>query len=210
MLMEGKFIVVDGIDASGKGTIIKMLAGKLNEYNKFKGIVFVTREPTSGKYGKQLREMLKDGKNPKENADKFLELYVKDRKEHIEKEIIPALNEGKIVISDRFKYSTYAYQLVQGNSFEEINEMHVEMIQPELALILNLSVETALERLKNDESRTHLEVFEKKDFLEFVRENFFKMPEWFPNENIQIIDASRSREEVFNDCFEEVKKVLEL
>lgn len=205
--MKGTWIVIDGIDASGKGTITMMLAGYLEEKG-FKDKLVVTFEPTSGKYGEQIRELLKREESPEANAEKCLELYVKDREMHLKEKILPALKQGKIVLCDRFKYSTIAYQSAQGIPVKKILKMHEKMQKPDLVLILNTDVGTAMKRIEKDPKRTVFDKFEKKAFLEKVKKNFMRMHEFLPKENIQYVDANLAVEKVFLQAKEEVDKIL--
>jgi len=194
--MVGKLIVFEGIDGSGKGTIISEAKKFLVEKGVPAEKILVTAEPTNGFYGKKLRELLKTDVNPNVNAQQFLELYVADRKEHIEKELVPALQEGKIILCDRYKYSTFVYQSIQGISIEKIRELHKGMLVPDLVFILDVPVDVALERISSDSNRTHKEVFEKKDFLEKVRQGFLSLKGLFSDENILVIDASKEISEI--------------
>jgi len=194
--MVGKLIVFEGIDGSGKGTIISEAKKFLVEKGVPAEKILVTAEPTNGFYGKKLRELLKTDVNPNVNAQQFLELYVADRKEHIEKELVPTLQEGKIILCDRYKYSTFVYQSIQGISIEKIRELHKGMLVPDLVFILDVPVDVALERISSDSNRTHKEVFEKKDFLEKVRQGFLSLKGLFSDENILVIDASKEISEI--------------
>jgi dTMP kinase len=135
--MRNLFIVIDGMDGSGKGEQIKKLSDYLlsNGYNVLK-----TFEPTNGKYGKKIRDMLKEHKDPMSNADEMLDLYCKDREEHLKNEIEPFLEAGenRIVISDRYYHSTIAFQSAQGIPINKIIEMNKNYRKPDLMLILDL------------------------------------------------------------------------
>lgn len=187
--MKGLLIVFDGLDGSGKGTMV-------HEAKKFllsKGIpeerIFTTAEPTHGYYGKKVRELLQSTVNPDVNARQFLDLYAEDRKEHIGNEILPALNTGKIILCDRYKYSTFVYQNLQGIPLEKISEIHKGMPVPDIAFVLDLPVEGALKRINR---RKKLDTFEKKEFMEKVRDGFLNLKKIFPDEEIIIVDASQS------------------
>ncbi len=201
MVAQGFFVVIEGLDGSGKGTMVR-------EAKKFllrKGIaeerIFCTAEPTHGYFGKKLREMLSSSIEPNVNARQFLDLYVSDRKEHLEKEILPALKEGKIVLCDRYKYSTFVYQQLQGISLEKIAAMHEGMQTPDLAIILDIPVDDALKRIGR---RKKIEVFERREFMQKVRQCFLQLKEIFPQEDIVFIDASRSVAQVSG----EISKLL--
>ena len=195
-MQNGKFIVFDGLDGAGKGTIISGVKKLLLEQGVSEEKILVTAEPTNGAYGLKVRQLLKTSPSPESNARQFLELYVKDREQHLRDEIIPALKEGKIVLCDRFKYSTFVYQLLQGIPLEEIKKLHSNFIVPDLVFVLDVSAEISLKRINADSKRDGFDSFEKKDFLEKVREGFLSMKEIFPDENIHIIDASKNINEV--------------
>jgi len=201
----GKFIVWEGIDGSGKGTIIKETKRFLLEKGIKEEQILVTAEPTNGFYGKKVRELLKTNVNPNVNAQQFLDLYVADRKEHLEKELLPSLNNSKIILCDRYKYSTFVYQSLQGIPVEKIKELHKGMLIPDLIFILDVSPRISLKRISK---RKQLEAFEKQDFLEEVRKGFLASKETFPNENIQIIDASKEIREVKKQVCEKLWEIV--
>ncbi|MCR4335920.1 MAG: dTMP kinase [archaeon] len=209
--MSGKFIVFEGIDGSGKGTIISEIRKFLVEKGIFENQILITAEPTNGFYGKKVRELLNTHVNPDVNAQQFLNLYVADREEHLGKEIIPALKKGKIILCDRYKYSTFVYQLIQGIELEKIIELHNGMAVPDLIFVLDLPVDVALQRIDSDSKRSVKEVFEKKEFLEKVRQEFLSLKEIFPEENIRIVDASKKIDEVTEEIVNILwKKIKEL
>src|SRR3989338_7212940 len=110
-MKKNLFIVIDGIDGSGKSRIVKMLHNYLFSKKKYR--ILTTREPTSGIYGRKIREMLRDDKDTGSKKDKILDLFIKDRKEHLKNTILPFLNsqndEIRIVLCDRYYYSTMAF-----------------------------------------------------------------------------------------------------
>ncbi len=206
--MKGKFVVFGGIDGSGKGTLINILKNYLLGKGYSKDEILVTHEPSKSKFGKEIKRLLKVEKDPSANATKFLDLYVKDREEHLRKEVLPALEKGKIVLCDRYKYSTIVYQSIQGIPKEDIIELHAAMPVPDLVMILDLPVDIALKRIDADEKRRELEKFEKKQFLEKVRKGFKELPAVLPEENIIIIDSSKPIEKVAERAKEELNKLI--
>ncbi|MEM4257238.1 MAG: dTMP kinase [Candidatus Diapherotrites archaeon] len=198
--MKGVWIVIEGIDGSGKGT----LAHEIKEWALKNGIpqkkIVLTAEPTKSNYGKKIRKILAN--QTKTNTNELYELYIKDRKEHLKNKIIPSLEKGKLIICDRFKYSTLVYQSLQGIDFEKIIAIHKDMPLPNIVFILDLPVEIALSRIKK---RTKKEFFETKNFLEKAREKFLELKTLLPKENIHVIDASKEK----NDVKEKVIKKLE-
>ena len=94
----------------------------------------ILKEPTDGKYGKKLWEML-SGKR-KATTEEILDLFVMDRKEHVKEKITPALNEGKIVLMDRYYYSTMAYQAAAGIDVNRIRKDNEFAPKPDIVLSL--------------------------------------------------------------------------
>lgn len=205
--MNGFWIVFDGIDGSGKGTLAREIKAWFIEMGFPKSKIIVTAEPTNGFFGKKVRELLKSNVDPSVNANQFLELYVYDRREHVEKEIIPALSDGKIILSDRFKYSTFVYQSLQGVSFEKIFALHRGMPSPNLVFILDLPVSVALKRIVR---RNHTDVFEREDFLEKARRGFLGLKSLFPSEKIFFIDASKDLASVKAQVVKIIKSEFDL
>ncbi|MFC1705020.1 dTMP kinase [Nanoarchaeota archaeon] len=202
--MKNLFIVIDGMDGSGKGEQIK----KISQYLLSEGYnVLKTFEPTDGKYGKKIRQMLKEHKDPLSDADEMLDLYCKDREEHLKNLIEPFLEQGdnKVVISDRYYHSTIAFQSAQGVPVKKIMEMNKDFRKPDLMLILDLEPDTSLERIKKRGNAN--EKFEQKGFMEKLRMNFLSLPKML-DENIKVIDASKSINEVFEQIKKEIDEIL--
>jgi len=201
------FIVVDGMDGAGKGEVINRLQTYL--YSKDKRIrLLVTREPTSGRYGKEIREILANDKDPMAAAEKCLELYIKDREDHISRIIKPFIDNAEgdeinVVLCDRYYYSTIAFQKAQGIDINRLVELNKGFIRPDISFILDIEPETAIKRIEG----RPMEKFESKEFMAKIRDNFLQM-EAITKDNIKIIDASRSKEEVFNKIKEEIDKAI--
>ncbi|MFH1256058.1 MAG: dTMP kinase [Candidatus Diapherotrites archaeon] len=189
--MNGFFLVFDGLDGCGKSTQLKLAKKFLIEQGFSAKQILLTKEPTNGVFGRKAKALQRKDSDPKSNALKCLEFYVKDRCEHLRKKIIPALRSGKIVLCDRFKYSTLAYQSVQGIPSKKIISMHKGTRSPDLVLIFDLPASVALKRITSSR-KSRLQKFEQKKFLEKVRKKFREMKKFFPRENIQLINASDS------------------
>ena len=203
--MAGKFIVFEGLDGCGKGTMLSLTAKWLFSSTNYDKIL-LTREPTYSGTGRQIRRILRSDRDPLDKAKLMLTLYLEDRKEHLEKVIKPALQIGSIVLCDRYKYSTMCYQHAQGIPLEKTIALHEKMLVPDLTLILDVDVNTAWQRINAD--RKVKEKFESEAFLEEIRQNYLKLPLLLPKENIKIIDASGSIDETFAKVKREISKVL--
>ncbi len=140
---RGLLIAIEGIDGAGKTTQASMLRDFLSS----RGIsVRSTKEPTNGPFGRRLRESATRGRL---DATAELELFIEDRREHVEKEIAPALAAGEAVIVDRYYFSTAAYQGARGLDPEEILERNqVFAPVPDLLILLKISPATAMERIE--------------------------------------------------------------
>ena len=206
--MPGKFIVVDGIDGSGKSSLLFQIADYLLSKGIDKNKVLLTAEPTDGLYGHEIRELLKKETDPKANARKFLDLYLADRRAHIKQELRPALLTGKVVVCDRYKYATIAYQSMQGIPVQELLDLHKGMPVPDLVLVLDVPAHIALERMQADKQRLYLEKFEQVEFQEEIRKVFLKMPQLFPQENIKLIDSCRPIREMMPEVRQHLDAVL--
>ena len=206
-MKNGIFIVVDGIDGSGKSELVKMLHNYLySKHKKFR--ILTTREPTHGKYGSKIREMLRKEKDPKASSKKLAELFIKDREMHLKNTIMPFLkSSGKrelnIVLCDRYYYSTIAFQGAQGMDMKLLLNKNKIFVKPDIALVLDTEPSIALKRI----ALRQKEKFEKLDFMKRIRENFLKLPNLM-NDNIKIIDSNRPLNEVFESARQETDKLL--
>jgi len=206
-MVEGIFIVLDGMDGSGKSEMVKLLHNYLFSKNK-KYRILTTREPTNGTYGQEIRKMLTEEKDPKLNADKMLELFIKDREEHVNETIMPFLkksngHEVNIVICDRYYYSTIAFQVTQGLDLIMLVEKNLKFPKPDIAFIMDISPEIALDRIKKREK----EKFEHLNFMNELRSRFLELNETL-EDNLKIIDASKELNVVFEEIKMEVDKLL--
>jgi dTMP kinase len=185
MNAPGTLIVFEGIDGTGKSTQVELLAKALRD----RGLEVVTsREPTDGSYGQQLRESMTLGRlSPEEE----LALFHNDRRDHIEKLISPALTEGKIIILDRYYFSTMAYQSARGFDVAAIraeNEAFAPI--PDWVFILELPVEDALARIGNRDGSGN--TFEEEENLRACDKVFRELSEPF----IYHLSANAPAEEI--------------
>jgi dTMP kinase len=195
MTKKGIFIVIEGLDGSGKTTQAKILAKKLSENHK----VLCTAEPSQGKTGNFIRnDCLYEEKRLPTEAEALL--FAADRIEHMQTELAPALSEGKIVICDRYIYSSLAYQGSAGLSLDWIKTINAHALEPDFALFIDVPPERVLERLQRKKS-----VMETLETQKKVREIYLKYVE---KGELIIIDGNRSKDIVAEELCSKVLSLL--
>lgn len=197
---KGKFIVIEGIDGSGKSTLCKKISEKLQE----KGIpVFLTFEPSTSIYGKKLRESFTKKERP--GIKKELELFTLDRREHINNEVNPALEKGIAVVCDRYYFSTMAYQGAMGADPKEIRKENESLFpMPDLVIILVIKPEDAILRITKSRGEAPNN-FEKLDYLKKVSGLFDAIN---PPPPILRLDSNMSPEMLTEKALEYIDKIL--
>lgn len=198
----GKLIVLEGLDGSGLSTQANLLGDFLikKDYQ-----VVLTKEPTlDSEAGKKIRKIL--DKKEKISPQKFQELFTKDRKGHLEKLIIPALKEGKIVISDRYFFSSFAYGTADGLDLNRLIKLNDNFLLPDITFLLKVSPEVCLERIQKRNKSEERTLFEEKEKLAKVWQVYKILPKKF--KNIKVIDGEKSSKEVFNQVKNIIKKRL--
>lgn len=183
---EGKLIVIEGIDGTGKSTQATMLAEALRKDGHE---VVQSFEPTNGPWGRKLRESATTGRLSIEDE---LDYFLKDRRQHVEELITPTVERGGIVILDRYYFSSMAYQGARGIDPAEIREKNEAFApKPDFLIILDLDVDIALNRIGVRDGEAN--EFEKRESLQFCRDLFLSLKdEAFAN----VIDTNASIEEV--------------
>ena len=182
-------ITIEGIDGTGKSTLIAALKEKLADLDP----VF-TREPGATWVGEAVRRAIKEQTDPVTEAT----LFVADHAAHLATCVRPALAQGKLVISDRYTDSRYAYQSVTldgivPNPVEWLQAMHNHWsIVPDKTFLLVLSVDAALARLSEKNGREH---FERREVLEKVQNNYLQFARNEPSRFV-IVDAQKEKEEI--------------
>ena len=189
-------INLEGIDGCGKSTQTKLLQKKLEELGEN---TVILKEPTNGPHGQKLWDVL-HGKRKATNEE-ILEFFILDRKEHINEKIQPALDNGTIVLMDRYYYSSMAYQVAGGLDTEYIRNKHNFAPDPDIVLIFDLPVSTALERVRG---HSEADEFEKEEHLEKVREAYLNLES---DPLVKIVDSARTPEEIFEDVWKLVSEV---
>lgn len=191
-MKKPKFITLEGIDGAGKSTHLAWLENCL----RARGVpVMITREPGGTPLGERLREILLN--HPMEAETETLLMFAA-RKEHIAKVILPALQRGKWVISDRFSDASFAYQGggrgVPAERLEILERWVHQELQPDLTLFFDVPVEIARQRLASNKSFDRFEK-EQAEFFQRVREAYLRRAQQFP-QRFRVINANRPREVV--------------
>jgi dTMP kinase len=195
---KGILIIFEGTDGTGKSTQLQLLSRFLQN----KGYpVITTREPTDGQYGQKIRELYVN--RSKYSQDEELELFLADRREHVQELLLPALEQGKIVLCDRYFLSTAAYQGARGFDPEEILQLNHFAPDPDLALLFQVPLDTGLTRITSGRGDV-LNDFEQRQSLEQVAALFSAIKRPY----IQPIDAKGSIEEVHRLVIEHVSPLL--
>ena len=210
--MRGKFITFEGIDGSGKSTQLRMLSGELRQ----RGVnVITTCEPGGTPLGRRLREAFLETEETVAPMAELL-LFAADRAQHVEFLIKPALDEGRVVISDRYADATFAYQGA-GRGFPEatvnqIIKLATGGLKPDLTLFFDISVENALNRMRSRSEtgeRINRMDAETADFYTNVRAAYLAIAEKEPK-RFCVIDANSSVEEIQAKVIETATKFLDL
>ncbi|MEH7248533.1 dTMP kinase [Neobacillus niacini] len=193
-MKNGFFITFEGPDGAGKSTIIRMVANELKD-------VLLTREPGGIDIAEQIRKVILDKENIAMDARTEALLYAAARRQHLVEKVRPALEEGKVVLCDRFVDSSLAYQgFARGLGIDEvlsINQFAIENMMPDLTIYFDIEPELGLQRINKNKGRevNRLDL-EHLEFHNRVREGYQLVLKKFP-ERIVKIDASREVEDVF-------------
>lgn len=202
--MKGLFITFEGNDGSGKSSAIQAVYEELIKENYD---VILTREPGGSKIAEKIRTIILDTDNLGMDSKTEALLYAASRREHLMKKIIPALNEGKIILSDRYLDSSLVYQgIARGIGVEEIynlNKFAIDDYLPDLTIMLAVHPEIGMERIKNNRNGFDRLELEKLDFHNMVYNGYKQVAELYPN-RIVMIDGEKPKEEVL----QETKKVV--
>lgn len=209
MQRKGKFIAFEGMDGSGKTTIIQMLKNELITKNLIDDFVF-TREPGSAfsKEAEKIRQLILDNENSFSSMVDAL-LFATSRRLNLEKGIWPALEENKHVITDRYTTSSYVYQGVLGDAtlenVEIINKIATNQTEPDFVIFFDLEPSISVERITK--MREGMDRLETSDISYYVslRESYKKVIAKNP-ERYRIIDANCSIIELFNKVVDILKK----
>jgi len=196
----GKFIAIEGIDGSGATT----QALKLKEYLEEKNMPFwLTQEPTDGIIGSISKSHLSGTAKITDHIGLQL-LFAADRANHLDQEIIPRLQKGEVVISDRYFLSSVAYGSLNISDENWLYQINDQFLLPDLTILLKVPAKVGIERIS--ESRLSFSMFEQEENLKKVWDNYEKISKKYPN--IVIIDGEKSEEDVFRDIRAAIEKII--
>lgn len=207
-MSKGIFITIEGPEGSGKSTAIN----KISSYLMDEGYeVVMTREPGGIDIAEQIRSVILNNSNTKMDARCEALLYAAARRQHLIEKIIPALNDNKIILCDRFIDSSLAYQGVARNlginEVMEINNFAIDGLLPDKTLFFDIPVEVGLMRIQSNNRETNRLDKEGLDFHEKVYSGYMEICK-NNKERIEIIDASQSVDEVVSDCINVIRGLL--
>lgn len=195
MASRGIFICVEGLDGCGKTTQAKLLVKRLKKTRE----AIYTAEPSKGEIGKLVKKCYLHAKKRGSITVEAL-LFAADRLEHLKNEVLPALDKGKTVVSDRYIFSSIAYQGAAGLDLNWIEKINEQAVRPDLAIFIDVEPETVIHRLKRKRS-----VMEDLQTQLRVRDVYLKYVELG---KLVRIDGNKPRREVSRDLFNLVKDYL--
>lgn len=196
--MRGKFIVIEGLDGCGKSTQVKLLSNWLRSQGK--RAVF-TDEPTNGEVGRTIKAILRGELKVPVEAEALL--FAIDRMQHLSSLILPSLENGVIVLNERYVHSSLAYQCARGASENFVRVVNAFAPKPDLGIFIDVSVEVAMRRVKKArspdkfEADARLQRIVRKNYLKYVRMG-----------ELKAIDGARPLEEVQRDIRGLVAQIL--
>ncbi len=206
---KGKFIVLEGIDGSGKSTQIQYLTEKLMQH----GILcYPTMEPTDSPIGSLIHQIM-IGRIKTDNKV-IAALFVADRLDHLLNDvngIVPKIQEGVTIVSDRYYFSSFAYHSIDMPMewVIQANQQCMEILKPTVSIFIDVEPDVAIGRIAKN--RFHQELFEKKSRLIKVREKYLEAFEKLKeSEHVVIINGNRDTKAIADDIWEEVKKYFEI
>ena len=200
------FITFEGPEGSGKTTIISMLSEALEDTDD----VMVTREPGGIPISEKIRDILLANESDMDGRTEAL-LFAAARRQHLVEKVLPALDDGKIVLCDRFIDSSLAYQGYARNlgidEIMQINKFAIEGHMPDLTIYLKLSPETGLKRIQDNKRDSNRLDKETLEFHKDVVLGYNKLTENFPD-RIKVVDANQTIEDVFKDAYSIIEKYM--
>lgn len=211
MCVSGLFITFEGVEGAGKTTALSYIHNQLTEAGYQ---VIRTREPGGIEIAEKIRDVILNPEHTAMEARTEALLYAAARRQHLVERVLPALEEGKIVLCDRFIDSSLAYQgYARGLGIDEVYEMNrfaIGNAMPDLTILFRIDPVEGLKRIaaNKDREQNRLDL-EKIDFHQKVFDAYEQLIDRFPN-RIQPIDASQPVEAVQNECLNLIKNQLNI
>lgn len=207
-MYTGKFITLEGPDGAGKSSVIQQMAERLKALGYTK--VMMTREPGGNAIAEQIRKVILDVKSTTMDERTEALLYAAARRQHLVEKVLPALQEGYIVLCDRFVDSSLAYQgagrNIDMNLIWQINHFAIEENLPDLTLLLDVPAEVGLMRIYENRSEETLDRLdlESVEFHHVVRNAFLELAH--NTDRIEVVDATQPLTQVVEQCMALLKE----
>ncbi len=204
----GYFITFEGGEGTGKTTIIEQVKNYLLNLGYE---VIVTREPGGIEISEQIRDIILDVKNVKMDYRTEALLYAASRVQHLAEKVIPALEQGKVVLCDRYLDSSLVYQgIARGLGIDKVLNINMFALDhmPDLTLFISARPEICFERLKKSNRTMDRLDLEKKEFHEMVYDGYKQISKMYP-ERITTIDGEQAVEKVISDALDAIKKLVD-
>lgn len=202
--MKKLFISFEGPDGAGKSTVLNEVIPLLKSKTDLE--ILATREPGGSKISEKIRDLILDNKNLELDDRTEALLYAAQRRQHLIDVVLPALSEGKLVLSDRFVDSSVAYQgggrKLGVEAVAKINDFAIEGNLPELTIYFDISPELGLARIKKDREGTQDRLEKEKiDFHNRVHETYLQLHKENP-QRIKLVDASQDLSKVVQNVLQ--------
>ncbi|EFR43425.1 dTMP kinase [Streptococcus pseudoporcinus] len=207
-MSKGRLITFEGPDGAGKTSVIEGLVPLLENLNQTE--IVVTREPGGVSIAESIREVILDVRNTAMDPKTELLLYIAARRQHLVEKVLPALEQGQMVLIDRFIDSSVAYQGagrgLSKKAIQWLNDFATDGVTPDLTLYFDLSPEIGLARIaKNKKREINRLDMEKIEMHQQVRNGYLELAKEFPD-RIVTVDATKSLDEVVAQAFEIIKE----
>ena len=207
MIKKGIFIAFEGIDGSGKSTQIQLLKQRLESLGY---PIYCSFEPTDNPIGTLIRTIIK-GEEKADNKT-IAALFAADRLHHILNEkdgLLKKINDGYIILADRYYFSSYAYQSLSVDMewIIELNKKAAELLRPDINLFIDIEVEEAMNRIRM--SRSHIDIYESENLLRNIYSNYKRAFSLLENEeNIVSIKADEQKEKTQEKIWDVISPLL--
>lgn len=193
--MKGRFITFEGLDGSGKTTVIRNVISHFDHFPEI-GSFMYSREPGGNQIAEAIRRVILDEKFVNMDARTEVLLFAAARRQHLVENVLPALNEGKIVMSDRFVDSSLVYQgagrKVGMDAVKQINQFATNGLTPELTIYFEIDPKVGLQRIqKNRQDEVNRLDKDQLEFYQRVHQGYLKLACEDP-QRIKVVDASQS------------------